>query len=141
MRSDIAKVVFEKAKGGRTWASKTPRPAAVSLDHAGEQFDERSNDVHRKRQKHRNHNTGPLDHFLALRLGRPWDVVWSEVCAAPRSSLGREFRKLIDGLVTREYWIEGRTLMTRSCWGEPIKLRGFYVHARSGLLRRASEDR
>ena len=80
MRSDIAKVVFERPKGGRTWASKTPRAAAVMLDPAGEQVDERSNHIRRKQQKRAMTNWGPLEHFLDCRVGRPWDQVWSEVC-------------------------------------------------------------
>jgi hypothetical protein len=142
MRSDIAKVVFEKAKSARTWASKTPRPAALLLDRAGEQFDERSNHVRRKRQKHRNSNTGPLDHFLACRVGRPWDAVWREVCAATdlRSPLGYEIRELIDRRVNRDCWMEGRTVMGHACCGRPTKVRGFYVDPRSGLLQRASEE-
>src|SRR5258708_30303607 len=109
MRSDIAKVVFEKAKSARTWASKTPCPAAVLLDRAGEQFDERSNHVRRKRQKHRNSNTGPLDHFLACRVGRPLDAVGREVCAATdlRNPLGYEMRGLIHRRVNPDGSMDG----------------------------------
>src|SRR4051812_47686101 len=117
MRSDIAKVVFEKAKSGRTWASKTQRPPAVLLDRGGEQFDERSNLVRRKRQKHRNSNKSPLEHFLTCRVGRHWNAVWSEVCAATdlRNPLGFEVRELLDRLVARNCWMEGRTVMSHCC--------------------------
>jgi hypothetical protein len=143
MRGDIAKVVFERPKGGRTWASKTPRPAAVLVDRACEQLDESSNCIRRRRQKMRNSNMGPLKHFLECRVGRPWNTVWSEVCDALdlRSALGREVRERIDWLVDRDCWIEGRTVMSHSCCGRPRKVRGLYVHPRSGLLRRAPEER
>ncbi|HXA51793.1 MAG TPA: hypothetical protein VNV86_15860 [Candidatus Acidoferrum sp.] len=140
MRSDIAKVVFEKAKRTRTWVSKTPRPAAVELDN-DEQVDDRPDHIRRRSQIGRNSNKSPLEHFLACRVGRPWDAVWSEICAATRNSLGRKIRHLVDCAVDRDCWIEGRTVMTRCCSGLPIKVRGFYVHPRSGLLRRAPEDR
>jgi len=142
MRRDIAKVVFERPKGNRTWASKTPRPASVTLTSDGEQFDENANHVHRKRQKRRNSNVSPLEHFLACRIGRPWDRVWSEVCEAAdmRSSLGGEIREHIDRLVATACWIESRVIMT-TCCGTPRPVRGFYVHPRSGLLQRTREDR
>ena len=43
MRRDIDKVVFERAKGGRTWAKKTPRAKQVVSDVEGEQLKEQSN--------------------------------------------------------------------------------------------------
>jgi hypothetical protein len=143
MRKDIAKVVFERPKGARTWAKKTPRAAAVTLDHAGEQVNESSNHIRRKRQKHRNMSLSPLEHFLQCRVGRPWDQVWSEVCAAAdvRSTLGGEIRDHVDGLVATKCWIEGRTVMTESCCGAPSRVRGLFVHPRSGLLTRPREDR
>ena len=136
MRRDITKVVFERAKAGRTWASKTPRPAAVSIDSAGEQADEGSNHIRRRRQKMRNFNVSPLEHFLACRTGRPWDRVWSEICASAdsRSTLGGEIRDRIDCLVTQDCWIEGRKVLCHSCYGPPREVGGFYVHPNSGLL-------
>jgi hypothetical protein len=142
MRRDIAKVVFERAKSGRTWASKTPRPRAVMLDLAGQQFDESSNDVRRKRQKTRNKNLGPLKNFLKCRVGRPWDAVWTEICAATGAGdpLGDEVRKCFGYLVRHDCWIEVDTIMIHSWCGPPThKVRGFYLHPRSGLLCRAPE--
>jgi len=49
MRRDIQKVVFERAKAGRTWASKTPRVKPVVLDRAGEQLNEDSNRIRLKK--------------------------------------------------------------------------------------------
>ena len=143
MRKDIAKVVFERPKGGRTWAKKTPRAAAVLLDSAGDQLNEAANHVRRKRQKGRNSNLSPLEHFLECRVGRPWDQVWSEVCttADVRSTLGGEIRHYVDCLIARHCWFEGRTLLTDSYYGPPQKARGLFVHPRSGLLMRPREDR
>ena len=143
MRKDIAKVVFERPKGNRTWARKTQRPSAVRLDPAGEQLNEKSNVINRKRQKRRNMSLSPLEHFLQCRVGRPWDQVWSEVCAAAdlRNTLGAEIRGHVDRLVETKCWIEGRTVMADSCCGVPRKVRGLYVHPRSGLLMRPREER
>ena len=143
MRKDIAKVVFERPKGNRTWAKKTPRAPGVLLDHSGEQLNEGSNHIRRKRQKRRNMSLSPLEHFLACRVGRTWDQVWSEVCAAAdvRSTLGGEIRDHVDCLVETKCWMEGRAVMADADFGPSRKVRGFYVHPRSGLLMRPREDR
>lgn len=142
MRRDIAKVTHERPKSGRTWACKTPRAARVAVDAEGEQADEASNHIRRRRQKTRNQNSGPLKHFLACRVGRPWDRVWSEVCATadPRSTLGVDVRDRVRCLVETDCWLEGRAVMCHSCLGPPVRVRGFYVHPRSGLLLRAGEE-
>jgi len=143
MRRDIAKVVFERPKSGRTWVSKTPRAAAVVTDPAGEQVDEGSNHVRRKRQKMRNRNRGPLRHLLPCRVGRPWDQVWREVCGAAdcRSALGSEIRESVEYLVATNCWFEGRRVMSASRCGAPGGVGGLYVDPRSGLLMQAREDR
>ena len=121
MRRDIAKVVFERAKGGRTWASKTPRANQVVLDPGGEQLDAASNHIRRERQS-RNANLGPLAHF--------WDKVYSQICASAdaRSNVGAEVR---DG---------GEREGVGQHYGDPQGVRcGLYVHPTSGLLMRIRE--
>jgi hypothetical protein len=137
MRRDIQKVVFERAKSGRTWASKTPRVKPVVLDGAGEQLNEWSNQIRLKRQKHRNHNFNPLERFLVRNVGRPWSKVYAEVCASAdaRSFLGSQVRDYVQRFVATACWLEGRKVMS-SCCGRPQEVHGLYVHPRSGLLRR-----
>jgi hypothetical protein len=117
MREDIAKVVFDRPKGARL--------------------------VRRKRQRPRNMNLSPLEHFPYCRVGRPWDQVRCEVCGAAdvRCALGGEIRDHVDCLVETKCWMEGRTVMADADFGPPREVRGFYVHPRSGLLVRPREDR
>ena len=73
MRGDIAQVVNERAKSGRTWASKTPRVKQVLIDLDGDQFNESTNSIRRKRQKDRNSRFNAVEHFLVRNVGRPWE--------------------------------------------------------------------
>lgn len=140
MRRDIAKVVFERAKANRTWSRKTPRESAVKLTADNDSFDTNA-PVRRKRQKMRNRNVSPLEHFLHCRVGRPWDQIWSEVCEAAdtRNPLSAEIREHIDCMVATGCWLESRVVMS-TCCGTPRPVRGFYVHPRSGSLQRTRED-
>ena len=97
MRRDIQKVVFERAKAGRTWASKTPRVKQVVRDQEGEQLNEESNSGRRKRQKMRNSHFNAVEHFLVRNVGQPWSKVYAEVCASAdaRSLLGAEIRDVM----------------------------------------------
>ena len=141
MRRDIAKVVFERPKANRTWSRKTPRESAVKLAADDDPLDRNAAPLRRQRQKIRNRNVSPLEHFLHCRVGRPWDQIWSEVCevADLRSALGAEIRQHIDCLVATDCWLESRVVMS-TCCGTPRRVRGFYVHPRSGSLQRTRED-
>jgi hypothetical protein len=140
MRRDIDKLVFERAKSGRTWASKTPRAPAVKLDSTGDQFDEKYNWIRLYRQKHRNSHFNPVEHFLVGCVGRPWDKVFAEICASvdSRSTLGAEIRDHVACAVAIHCWMEGRKVMTGD-WGEPREVRGLYVHPKTGLLQRTPD--
>ena len=139
MRRDIRKVVFERAKSGRTWASKTPRAKQIVLDQDGEQLNEGSNSTRQKRRKFRNSHFNAVEHFLVRNIGRPWSKVYAEVCAAAdaRSLLGAEIRDFVQSFVATQCWLDGRKVMRRGCGGCPGEVRGLYVHPASGLLRRA----
>ena len=116
MRRDIDKVVFERAKGNRSWASKTPRPERVVLDTSDQQLNEETNGVRRKRQKYTNSHVSPLKRFLIRNVGRHWSKVYSEVCASAdaRSFLGIEIRALIESFVATKCWFDGRKLKSRA---------------------------
>jgi hypothetical protein len=136
MRRDIDKVVFERAKANRTWASKTPRAKRVALDPAGEPLEESSGP--RKRQKMRNSHFNAVERFLVRNVGKPWAKVYAEICAAAdgRTRLGREIRDRAESLVATRCWFEGAKLMSHSPCGPDREVRGLYVHPASGLLLR-----
>lgn len=141
MRSDIHKVIFERAKANRTWASKTPRAKQVVLEEDGEQRNEQSNRTRLKRQKMRNSHFNPLQRFLVRNAGRPWNKVYAEVCAATdaRYLLGAEIREHVQCFVETQCWIEDRKVMTRDRKGFPQEVRGLFVHPKTGLLQRARQ--
>lgn len=143
MRKDIDKVVFERAKANRTWASKTPRVKPVVLDPSGDQFNEETNHIRRKRQKTRNQHFSPVKRFLIRNVGRPWRKVFSELCAAAdgRTTLGAEVREYVEGLVSTKCRMEGGKVMSHDWRGCPQEVRDLYVHPKSGVLMRAAKRR
>ena len=142
MRRDIDKVIFERAKSGRTWASKTPRANPVLLDPSGDQFNERSNQVRLNRQKLRNSHFNALERFLVRNVGRPWDKVYAEICASAdaRSFLKAEVRGYVEYVVAVKCWMEGRKVMTPYCGRPGEVVTGLYVHPRSGVLMRKPDQ-
>jgi hypothetical protein len=143
MRSDVHKVITERAKSNRTWASKTPREKQVVLDMLGDQISEVSNRVRQRRQKFRNARFNVLERFLVNRVGRPWDKVYAETCevADSRSFQGAELREYLKSFVATECWMDGRTVMSYDWRGCPQAVRGLYVHPKSHLLLRKNEPR
>jgi hypothetical protein len=138
MRSDVDKIIFERPKANRTWASKTPRKKAIILDAQGDQINESANHIPRKRQKMRNSSLNVLERFLVKSIGRPWNKVYAEVCvvADARSFAGAEVRDYLKSLVSTECWTEGQSVMSHDGQGRPQLVTGLYVHPKSGLLLR-----
>ena len=142
MRSDIKKVVFERAKALRTWTSKTPRVKGVVLDRDGELFDDASNSRRPKRRKLRNSHFNAVERFLVRSVGRPWDKVYAEVCASAdaRSLLGAQLRNFVQSAVATDCWFEGPKVMCHHLTWYPQEVRGLYVHPRTGILLRTKRE-
>jgi hypothetical protein len=121
MRHDIGKVIFGRAKSGRTWVSKTPRAPAVTLDRDGEQFDESANSIRRRSQKMLNGRFNAVERFLVRSVGRPWSKVYAEICerADPRSFAGAQIRYAVEWAVHMKCWVDGKQVI---------------VHPKSGIL-------
>ena len=139
MRSDVADVMAERPKGGRTWAHKSPiRSKHALLDTGGDHFNEAANHLEKKHQKGRTIRDNVLERFLLHRVGRPWDKVYAEVCAVtdPRSLQGAEVRDYLRSFVSFDCWMEGRVVMSHDCGGRPVGVRGLYVHPKTGVLLR-----
>jgi hypothetical protein len=138
VRRDIRKVVFERAKAGRTWVSKTQRVKRVVLDDDSEQFNEPATWSRPERQKMTNQHYDALERFLVRNIGRPWDRVYAEVCASVdgRDLLGNQIRDFVQRSVAMKCWIERRNVMSFDCQGRLRAVRGLYVHPTSGRLMR-----
>ena len=112
----------------------------VVLGDDSEQLNEQSNWLRPKRQKMTNHHFNALRHFLIRSIGRPWNHVYAEVCASVdgRSLLGSQIRDFVEGCVSLKCWMDGRDIMSYDCRGCTQKVRGLYVHPKSGRLMRVT---
>lgn len=143
MRRDIKKVIFERAKGNRSWASKTPRANRVVLDTSDGQLNEASNYTRLKRQKHRNVHFNAIERFLVRNVGRPWSKIYAELCSVvdARSLLGTDIRAHVESCVALKCWLDGKKVMTHDCLGRARPVRALYVHPTTGVLMRTRDDR
>ncbi len=91
------------------------------------------------RRNGRGHAPYPFDRFLESRLGRPWDDVYSEICAEfdRRSYVGYRFLRDLDWHVATNCWIGAETgTIYGGCYGSnesPVS-NEFYIHPWTGLL-------
>jgi hypothetical protein len=137
MRSDMFKVIVERPRRGGSYARERA-PHALD-DDSPMQEGVRSRHRHRK---HLNENLRPLERYLHRQVGRPWDVVYSEVCAGidRRSTVQQHIHQhLADFVAVRVSVIDGR-LHGQTRWGEPTPLAdrwapALYVDPSTGLLR------
>jgi hypothetical protein len=89
------------------------------------------------RRNGRGHSPYPFDRFLASRVGRAWDDVYSELCSEfdNRSWVGYSFRRDLAWHVQTNCWIGAETgTIYSSEWGGSKVSNEFYVHPFTGLL-------
>lgn len=136
MRKDMFKVIVERPRHGGH--CRTERRTPVDEDSpARESLRWRHLD-----RKGLNENLRPLERYLQRQVGRPWDKVYSELCAGidRRSTVQQHIHEHIDDFVAvRVVLIDGEP-HAPLYWGQPQPLAGrwarrFYVDPRSGLLR------
>jgi hypothetical protein len=147
MRADMAKVIVERPRygsrlrGARKGYRKRFCQIALEDQPKHERIEERGGGM-----KHFNEHLGPLRRYLQGQVGRPWNKVFSEICAhISRDSVVQDHVrdhvwdyvvaevKLNDGVPC---YAAGRLCdqpLNRNCWSRVPLL---YVCPRSGLLRR-----
>jgi hypothetical protein len=79
---------------------------------------------------------GPLAGFLRKNVGRPWDKVYSELCAGldKRKVTGKHIFDHVDDMVERHCFIGNDGKMYTRRYGIEYAVGGMYVHPRTGLL-------
>jgi hypothetical protein len=83
MRADMAKVIVERPRL-KGWACNKPKGYQRALRRYGEDGPPSREGIKARwqgRTKSFNEHLGPLRGYLAAQVGRPWDKVYSEICA------------------------------------------------------------
>lgn len=138
MRHDMYKVIIERPRTGAGYARSRPDPADLE--------DSTRQEGIRKRHTSRkwlNENLRPLERYLASQVGRPWDKIYSEICAGidRRNTAQQHIHQHLDDFVAVVVIeIDGRLHRPRG-WRGPEPLDGpwgprLYVDPGTGLLRR-----
>jgi hypothetical protein len=147
MRSDMAKVIVERPRI-RGWAwkkAKGYRRRLRRLWDEGAPVREGIKAPWRERTKILNEHLGPLRRYLNSQIGRPWDKVFSEICAHinRNSAVQDHVRDHVDDYVTLHVLlIDGVPCSGKGGrgYGEPLYLsrrwKPWYVCPRSGLLKK-----
>jgi hypothetical protein len=143
MREDMSKVVIERPRWGHCLPSGKTRLRVRCYD-PDKEYDDLPKRVSGSRSKHLRAGEvkyfsdllGPLRRFLRKNVGRPWDMVYSEMKESldDRKVTGRHVFEHVDGEVETHAFIDGDGELYT--WGyrgrQPVY--GFYVDPRTGLL-------
>lgn len=146
MRADMAKVIVERPrKKGCAW--NKPKGYRRRLRRYGDDGPPAREGIQACWQGHTkylNEHLGPLRRYLDKQVGRPWDKVFSEICARiDRSSAVQDHVRdhVADYVTTHVILIDGVPCNGEGGWnyGKPLhqlRFRPWYVCPRTGLLRR-----
>lgn len=141
MRSDMSKVIVERPRVGGRYLRKGRRPR--DPDDVPKHKGLHRAAVERDSWKDLNENLQPLRRYLHSQVGRPWDKVWSEICAnlRPSSAVQQHVRDHVFDFVAKdvferegEFHVPGRSFGSsatlRESWYE------LWIDPRTGVLRR-----
>ena len=136
MRSDMFKVLVERPRPGAGW--DRPGRAARSLEDLPPRL---KMPAAGRRTKWLNENLRPLQRYLAKQVGRPWDKVYSEICANidGRSTVQQHILLHVEDFVAVQARIVDEAVEVWDGWRGWVTLGQahyeLYVDPRSGLLR------
>jgi len=130
------RVLIDCYRGGLRIKSDRSRKPRVQ-DYVDADSDAGPHRPKRLRTRHFSDNLGPLRRWLRAQIGRPWDKVWSELCAGiDRDTVsGRHLLEHAQWEVELHCQMDGRIALRRleRRWrGDRVE--GLYVHPRTGLL-------
>jgi hypothetical protein len=146
MRADMAKVIVERPRAKGVACNK-PKGYQRQLHRCGEDGPPRREGIKARwmgRLKMLNEHLGPLRRYLDSQVGRPWNEVFSEICARidRNSAVQDHVRDHVADYVTRHViLIDGVPCDGEGGrrYGAPLhesRWRPWYVCPRTGLLRR-----
>jgi hypothetical protein len=141
MRSDMKYVVIERGRRGGRGKHHRTRPRREGEEWEGYLKHEGMRLPYGYNTKIQTDLLGPLWGYLRKHVGRPWDVVYADICRSLdfRTVLGFHIKShLFDGFggVERHVEMRGRVPYERvgRFGSPPAPVNGFYVHPRTGLL-------
>jgi len=145
MRPDMDKVIVERPRFGSRQHG-TPKGLRRRLQRFGDDGPPRFEGIKRRggKTKYLNEHLGPLRRYLDSQVGRPWDLVFSEICAQidRKSAVQDHVRDHVEGYVARHVVeVDGVLHVAADRWrgGGPLAdvwSYRWYVCPRTGLLRR-----
>ena len=157
MRPDMSKVIVERPRPGseRHVARRFRRLDPKHIDLSDDASDAYPRQIGHKRaaalagdRKSLNENLTPLRRYLVRQVGRPWDVVWSEISEhlRPSSTVQQHVRDHIQDFVAMRTAMRAGSVYLVDRWGTPRPLADssrpqLYVDPRSGLLCRNPKHR
>lgn len=136
MREDMYKVIVERPRRGKYGDDCAARrrndfegPASLGM---------RAGYGHRRL----NENLAPLRRYLRAQVGRPWNKVFSEICAGidGRNTVQQHIRQHIDDFIATKVELRDEKLIDlarqfRYGWHDGTLRQELYVDPRSGLIR------
>jgi hypothetical protein len=141
MRPDMKYVVIESGRRGGYGKHNRTRPRHKGEEWEGYLKHEGIRLPHGYNTKYQTDLLGPLWGYLRKHVGKPWDVVYADICRHLdfRSVLGFHIKShLFDGFggVQRHVQMRGRVPYERigRFGSPPAAVDGFWVHPRTGLL-------
>src|SRR5882762_402138 len=143
MRPDMHKVVVERPRHGRGWAT-SKAPLKPPFDESPRYESMKANHT---RRKWFSDLLGPLRRWLQAQVGRPWNDVYSEACAVikPDSIIRAHVKTHLLQFVERHTFVhEGKVAVLDTHRGDGIRpvmsqrfgRSTFYVHPETGLLEK-----
>ena len=145
MRDDMFKVIVERPRCGRAWAVKSKARY--------DRLPERSHVTGRRlalevgSTKGLNENLAPLKRYLHKQVGRPWDKVFSEICATldTGSTVKQHVREHIEDFIMVKVGVAADgSFYGSGHWGgkplaPPMWWQELYVDPKDGLIKRTDK--
>lgn len=145
MRPDMKKVLTERPRSGSWQGQRRVRAPSVRLWDGEDGYEDAEHPGRPRRTRHFDDLLGPLRKWLRRQVGRPWNTVWSEICATvdAHSVSGQHLREHVRWEVATavrmnprgQAWHQGG-----ASWQQG-RVDGLYVHPRHGLLCWQEPDR
>ena len=140
MREDMFKVIVERPRRGRSWATKSKLRYAPD-DAPPRLSGKRIVTLSTCKTKSLNENLAPLKRYLMAQRGRLWDDVFSDICAHldTGSTVKMHVREHLDDFIERKIRVASDgAWVSSSRWGSPTPPNHWsdlYVDPEDGIVK------